>query len=97
MPAVGVHHRIHAAPGLPEDAATVVLAGSLGSTLEVWDLRRASCRLTCGWFASTYAATAGRRCPILPAASMNSPTTCWPCSIGWNWVLSTSPASRWAT
>ena len=37
MTTVALHHRIDAAPDLPGDAPTVVLAGSLGSTLEMWD------------------------------------------------------------
>lgn len=36
MTAVAVHHVLDAEPGLPEDAPTVVLANSLGSTMAMW-------------------------------------------------------------
>ncbi|MET3803363.1 3-oxoadipate enol-lactonase [Nakamurella sp. UYEF19] len=41
MTAVPVHYRIDCAPSLPADAPTMVMAGSLGSTLEMWDAQAA--------------------------------------------------------
>ena len=37
MPGLIVHHLIDAAPGLSEDAPTVVLSGSLGAAMAMWD------------------------------------------------------------
>jgi 3-oxoadipate enol-lactonase len=37
MSAIAVHHQVDVAPDLPADVPTVVMAGSLGSTLSMWD------------------------------------------------------------